>query len=73
MAVMLTLSRGRLDPLANKLALALLYAVGFVFVNVGRSELFTEHTTLMMYPMLGGPAVASDSSFACGAWFWGAI
>jgi formate-nitrite transporter family protein len=52
MAVTLSLAGDDLHPLALKLLLAAMYAVGFVFVNVGRSELFTEHTTLMIFPLL---------------------
>jgi formate/nitrite transporter FocA (FNT family) len=32
------------------------YALGFVFVVMGRSELFTEHTTLAVLPVLDGQA-----------------
>ena len=32
------------------------YAVGFIFVILGRSELFTEHTTLATLPVLAGKA-----------------
>lgn len=39
-------------PLVHRLLLANAYAVGFLFVNLGRSELFTEHTTLMVFPVL---------------------
>jgi formate/nitrite transporter FocA (FNT family) len=39
-------------PLVQRLLLAAAYAVGFLFVNLGRSELFTEHTTLMVFPVL---------------------
>ncbi len=35
-------------------ALALSYPLGFIFVVIGRSELFTEHTTLAMVPVLNG-------------------
>jgi len=34
--------------------LALCYPVGFVFVIIGRSELFTEHTNLAFTPVLNG-------------------
>ena len=32
--------------------MALAYPVGFIFVAIGRSELFTEHTTLAVLPLL---------------------
>ncbi|GGL51908.1 formate/nitrite transporter family protein [Halocalculus aciditolerans] len=38
------------------LALGALYAVGFVFVVLGRAALFTEHTTLAVIPVLTGEA-----------------
>ncbi len=34
--------------------MALGYAIGFVIVILGRSELFTEHTTLAVLPLLSG-------------------
>ena len=34
------------------LLMALAYPVGFIFVTIGRSELFTEHTTLAVLPVL---------------------
>jgi formate/nitrite transporter FocA (FNT family) len=33
-----------------------MYSLGFVFVVLGRSELFTEHTTLAVLPILDGRA-----------------
>ena len=33
-----------------------MYAVGFIFVVLGRSELFTEQTTLAVLPVLNGRA-----------------
>lgn len=56
MAVMITLSSGQLPEPVTELLLANLYAVGFVFVVMGRSELFTEHTTLAVLPVLDGQA-----------------
>lgn len=35
-------------------AVALSYSVGFLFVVLGRSELFTEHTTMDILPVLNG-------------------
>lgn len=40
--------------LGSRLVAALAYAVGFVIVILGRSELFTEHTTLAVLPLLSG-------------------
>lgn len=56
MSVMLTRLHGVLpEPLVD-LMVAPMYAVGFIFVILGRSELFTEHTTTAMFPVLDGRA-----------------
>lgn len=52
MAVLLTLSEGGFGDLSTEILLASAYAVGFMFVILGRSELFTEHTTLAVIPVL---------------------
>jgi len=52
MAVLLTLSEGTYGDLSTEILLASAYAVGFMFVILGRSELFTEHTTLAVMPVL---------------------
>ena len=41
---------------ALTIILALGYTVGFIFIVIGRSELFTEHTTLATLPVLNGLA-----------------
>ncbi len=43
------------EPFVN-LMVANMYAIGFIFVIIGRSELFTEHTTLAVLPVLNGRA-----------------
>lgn len=53
MAVMRTLTKDSPRPLAEILV-ANMYAVGFIFVVLGRSELFTEHTSLAVLPVLRG-------------------
>jgi formate/nitrite transporter FocA (FNT family) len=52
MAVALTLTEGSLARPAVELLTAAFYSVGFIFVVIGRSELFTEHTTLAVLPVL---------------------
>jgi len=52
MAVVLTLSPGGYGDLGTELLLASVYSVGFIFVILGRSELFTEHTMLAVIPVL---------------------
>lgn len=42
--------------LTRELLIANAYAIGFLFVILGRSELFTEHTTLAVLPVLDGQA-----------------
>lgn len=54
MAVLLTLAStggGIAEPWLT-LLLANAYTVGFILVDLGRSELFTEHTTLAVLPVL---------------------
>jgi formate/nitrite transporter FocA (FNT family) len=52
MAVILTLSPNGYGDLTTELLLASVYSIGFMFVILGRSELFTEHTTLAVIPVL---------------------
>ncbi|WP_336365039.1 formate/nitrite transporter family protein [Halalkalicoccus salilacus] len=56
MAVLLTLTTGGYGDIGTELLLASAYAVGFIFVIMARSELFTEHTTLAVMPVLDGRA-----------------
>jgi formate/nitrite transporter FocA (FNT family) len=56
MAVMRTLTEGVLAKPVSEILVALMYSSGFLFVVLGRSELFTEHTTLAVMPVLDGRA-----------------
>ena len=56
MGIMLTLIDPGASPLFTRLMLANMYSVGFIFVILGRSELFTEHTALAVFPVLRGDA-----------------
>jgi formate/nitrite transporter FocA (FNT family) len=56
MAVALTQFSDVLAEPFVDLIMANMYAIGFIFVIVGRSELFTEHTTLAVLPVLNGRA-----------------
>ncbi len=56
MAVMWTLSDGTFRAPVTRILVANMYAVGFVFVVLGRSELFTEQTTLAVLPVLNRQA-----------------
>src|SRR3954454_13089806 len=55
MAVMKTLTQGQ-PRVVSEILVAMMYSVGFIFVVLGRSELFTEHTTLAVLPVLDGRA-----------------
>ncbi len=52
MAIMLTLVGGVYGDPLTQILLANLYSVGFILVVLGRSELFTEHTALAVFPVL---------------------
>jgi formate/nitrite transporter FocA (FNT family) len=60
MAVVLTLLDPTASPLTTRFLMGNMYAIGFIFVILGRSELFTEHTTLAVFPVLSGQATLSD-------------
>lgn len=52
MAVIFSLFNGVIHPSMLHVLIALAYPLGFIFVVIGRSELFTEHTTLAVIPVL---------------------
>lgn len=54
MGTIYTLFGSQMAPETLKMALALCYPLGFIFVIIGRSELFTEHTALAVIPLLNG-------------------
>jgi len=54
--VVLTLTSGTFDEATRRFVVGGVYAVGFIFVVLGRSELFTEQTTLAVLPVLNGRA-----------------
>lgn len=56
MGVMLTLVHGVRSLPLSEILVANMYSIGFIFVILGRSELFTEHTTRAVYPVLTGHA-----------------
>ncbi len=56
MAVMETRLRHDVSKLVGEILVANMYSVGFIFVVIGRSELFTEQTTLAVLPVLSGQA-----------------
>jgi formate-nitrite transporter family protein len=56
MGVMLTMLRASASHPGAQIAVAMMYSIGFILVILGRSELFTEHTTRAVYPVLTGHA-----------------
>ena len=52
MGTVYTLFHGSMEASQMKAMLALCYPIGFIFVIIGRSELFTEHTALALLPVL---------------------
>lgn len=56
MAVIITVGTGTLPEVLLRTLEASAYSIGFIFVILGRSELFTEHTTLAALPVLAGQA-----------------
>lgn len=62
MAVALTLLEPGTSPLLTRVVLGNMYATGFIFVILGRSEIFTEHTTLAVFPVLRGEATLRQLS-----------
>lgn len=56
MAVVLTLCAKDLSHSLTQMLVSLAYSVGFIFVVIGRSALFTEQTTSALLPVLSGRA-----------------
>lgn len=56
MGVVLTLMLPEASEPLTTFLVANMYSVGFIFVILGRSELFTEHTALAVFPLLDGNA-----------------
>lgn len=60
MAVVVTISTGKLSPPLMEILMASAYSLGFLFVILGQTELFTEHTTLAVLPVLDRQASVVD-------------
>jgi len=52
MGVLFTLFHDQVSNEVLHVLISLAYPIGFIFVIIGRSELFTEHTTLAILPVL---------------------
>ena len=59
-AAMVTLTSGVYSEPLVEILTANMYTVGFIFVVLGRTELFTEHTTLAVLPVLDRLASIRD-------------
>lgn len=55
-AIMITLTQEELPHSVVELLVANVYTIGYIFVIIGQSELFTEHTALATLPVLHGRA-----------------
>lgn len=73
MVVMATLLTGAIGEPVTQLLMANIYSVGFIFVIMGRSELFTEHTTLAVLPVLDGRASVGQLGRLWGAVYVGNV
>lgn len=60
MGILLTLDGGALLEPGMRILLANAYAVGFVLVILGNTDLFTEYTTIALLPILTGAAPLSQ-------------
>jgi len=61
MAIALTVAEFSFSsPLVKELLIANAYSIGFILVILGRSELFTEHTTLAVLPVLDRQATVGQ-------------
>lgn len=73
MATIFTLFGPSLSPESLKLVLAMCYPIGFIFVIIGRSELFTEHTALALLPVLNRSVAPRDLLILWGLIYGGNI
>ena len=56
MAVVWTLCEGQLSHPVTSMLVGTTYSFGFILVVLGRSELFTEQTSLAVMPVIGNRA-----------------
>lgn len=56
----LHVAKPELSPVVLELLLAGAYSIGFILVIIGRSELFTEHTTVAVLPVLARRATVAQ-------------
>ncbi|WP_430505692.1 formate/nitrite transporter family protein [Haloparvum sp. PAK95] len=68
MTALITAAAGVWSEPTLRIATGLVYSLGFVFVVLSGTELFTEHTTLAVLPVLNGDSTISDL-----ARLWGVV
>src|SRR6056297_502294 len=68
MGIMYTLFAGEVTASQLHLIVSVFYPIGFIFVIIGKSQLFTEHTTLAVMPVLN-----RDASIRSLLRLWGII
>jgi formate/nitrite transporter FocA (FNT family) len=82
MAAVYTKFHGIVNSSILDILLAISYPLGFIFVVIGRSELFTEHTTMAVLPVLSKDATIKSllilwtliyAGNLLGGYFFGAI
>jgi len=73
MGTVMTKFGSKLDPETLHFYLGLCYPLGFIFVIIGRSELFTEHTALAILPVLSGKVKIKDLFILWGIVYGGNI
>jgi formate/nitrite transporter FocA (FNT family) len=73
MAIVETTAEGELPHAVVKLLVANMYSFGFILVILGRSELFTEQTSLAVMPVLNGQASLADLARVWGCVYSGNV
>ncbi|GEO10980.1 formate/nitrite transporter family protein [Segetibacter aerophilus] len=68
MGAMYTMFNQQLSESGMHLAISICYPLGFLFVIIGKSELFTEHTTVAVLPIL-----AKSASYTSLFRIWGIV
>ncbi len=71
MGVLYSLLSESISEVSMHLVLAFAYPIGFIFVVIGRSELFTEHTDLSLLPVLARKVSLMDLGKLWGTIFGG--
>jgi formate/nitrite transporter FocA (FNT family) len=73
MSTIFTTFHDQLNPDLLNMYLAMCYPIGFIFVIIGRSELFTEHTALAILPVLNKSVSIKDLFILWGLVYLGNI